>query len=204
MFGKRFQLNEQTIPIVEEIGRHMPGGKMGIVCGFKDVDAEVRQEQQIQQAGQREMERRLALQEQLLREESQRAEQDKLITALASDYRGVYYVELDKDEGVCYQVHSGLERGFRVGEHFRFSQDISDYGRRYVSGEYLEEFMNFIRPDAKAIPIIALTANAFDEDVQRSMQAGLNAHLSKPVEPNALFDTLESLIGARLAGREQG
>ena len=36
--------------------------------------------------------------------------------------------------------------------------------------------------DAKTIPIIALTANAFDEDVQRSMQAGLNAHLSKPVE----------------------
>ena len=50
------------------------------------------------------------------------------------------------------------------------------------------------RPDAKTIPIIALTANAFDEDVQRSMQAGLNAHLSKPVEPEALFKTLESLV----------
>ena len=50
------------------------------------------------------------------------------------------------------------------------------------------------RPDAGTIPIIALTANAFDEDVQRSMQAGLNAHLSKPVEPDALFETLESLI----------
>ena len=50
------------------------------------------------------------------------------------------------------------------------------------------------RPDAKKIPIIALTANAFDEDVQRSMQAGLNAHLSKPVEPDALFETLEGLL----------
>ncbi len=50
------------------------------------------------------------------------------------------------------------------------------------------------REDAKRIPIIALTANAFDEDVQRSMQAGLNAHLSKPVEPEALFETLELLI----------
>jgi CheY-like chemotaxis protein len=50
------------------------------------------------------------------------------------------------------------------------------------------------RVDAKEIPIIALTANAFDEDVQRSMQAGLNAHLSKPVEPDALYETLESLI----------
>ena len=50
------------------------------------------------------------------------------------------------------------------------------------------------REDAAAIPIIALTANAFDEDVQRSLQAGLNAHLSKPVEPDVLFHTLETLI----------
>jgi CheY-like chemotaxis protein len=50
------------------------------------------------------------------------------------------------------------------------------------------------RDDAKTIPIIALTANAFDEDVQRSMQAGLNAHLSKPVQPELLFETLENLI----------
>ena len=50
------------------------------------------------------------------------------------------------------------------------------------------------RKDAKAIPIIALTANAFDEDVQRSLQSGLNAHLSKPVELEKLFETLETLI----------
>ena len=50
------------------------------------------------------------------------------------------------------------------------------------------------RTDAKTIPIIALTAKAFDEDVQRSLQAGLNAHLSKPVEPDALFATLESMV----------
>ncbi len=50
------------------------------------------------------------------------------------------------------------------------------------------------RGDAESIPIIALTANAFDDDVRRSLQAGLNAHLSKPVEPELLFDTLETLI----------
>ncbi|MBR4455327.1 MAG: response regulator [Solobacterium sp.] len=50
------------------------------------------------------------------------------------------------------------------------------------------------RPDAKTIPIIALTANAFDEDVQRSMQFGMNAHLSKPTEPDLLYQTLEELI----------
>ena len=62
--------------------------------------------------------------------------------------------------------------------------------------EATETIRNMDRSDAKEIPIIALTANAFDEDVQRSMQAGLNAHLSKPVEPEVLFETLENLIGS--------
>jgi CheY-like chemotaxis protein len=48
------------------------------------------------------------------------------------------------------------------------------------------------RPDAKLIPIIAMTANAFDEDVQRSLQAGMNAHLSKPVESENLYKRLKS------------
>jgi CheY-like chemotaxis protein len=50
------------------------------------------------------------------------------------------------------------------------------------------------RPDARRIPIIALTANAFEEDVKNSLEAGMNAHLSKPVEPESLYDLLASLI----------
>lgn len=49
------------------------------------------------------------------------------------------------------------------------------------------------RPDARTIPIIALTANAFDEDVNNSIEAGMNAHLSKPVEPEKLYSMLSSL-----------
>ena len=50
------------------------------------------------------------------------------------------------------------------------------------------------REDAKRIPIIALTANTFDEDIQLSMQAGMNAHLSKPVEADRLIRILGELI----------
>ena len=60
--------------------------------------------------------------------------------------------------------------------------------------EATEQIRALPRPDAKAVPIIAMTANAFDEDVQRSLQAGMNAHLSKPVEPEHLYRTLEELI----------
>lgn len=50
------------------------------------------------------------------------------------------------------------------------------------------------REEAKTIPIIAMTANVFDEDVQRSHEAGMNAHLSKPIEPDKLYKTLAELI----------
>ena len=50
------------------------------------------------------------------------------------------------------------------------------------------------KEDAKTIPIIAMTANAFDEDVEKSRAAGMNAHLSKPIEPNNLYAVLERLI----------
>ena len=56
------------------------------------------------------------------------------------------------------------------------------------------EIRKLERPDAKTVPIIALTANAFDEDVQRSLQAGMNAHLTKPIDNNVLYSTLETLI----------
>ena len=49
-------------------------------------------------------------------------------------------------------------------------------------------------PDAKTIPIIAMTANVFDEDVEHSLQAGMNAHLNKPIEPERLYETLSRYV----------
>ena len=51
-------------------------------------------------------------------------------------------------------------------------------------------------PDAKTVPILAMTANAFDEDVQRSLKAGMNAHLTKPADPEQLYAALEEFIRA--------
>ena len=60
--------------------------------------------------------------------------------------------------------------------------------------EAAKEIRSMDREDAKKIPIIALTANAFDEDVQLSMQAGMNAHLTKPIEMDNLLKVLGELI----------
>ena len=55
------------------------------------------------------------------------------------------------------------------------------------------------RADAARVPIIALTANAFEEDMQQCLQAGMNAHLSKPVDIALLKAALSRLIAARAA-----
>ena len=46
------------------------------------------------------------------------------------------------------------------------------------------------RPDGRTIPIIAMTANAFAEDVQASMDAGMNGHLSKPIVMDEIVKTI--------------
>lgn len=53
---------------------------------------------------------------------------------------------------------------------------------------------NLSNKDAANIPIIAMTANAFDDDVNKSKAAGMNAHLAKPIDPKRLFRTLVELI----------
>ncbi|MBP3204811.1 MAG: response regulator [Lachnospiraceae bacterium] len=49
-------------------------------------------------------------------------------------------------------------------------------------------------PASASIPIIAVTANAFREDVQRALDAGMDGHVSKPIDPDALMQTLYQIV----------
>jgi CheY-like chemotaxis protein len=51
------------------------------------------------------------------------------------------------------------------------------------------------KSDASTIPIIAMTANAFDEDVKASKEAGMNAHLQKPIDVQLLYKVLYKYTG---------
>ena len=55
-------------------------------------------------------------------------------------------------------------------------------------------------PDASAVQIIALTANAFAEDIAKSLSYGMNAHVAKPIEPNLLCAAVEQAYSLRHAG----
>ena len=93
-----------------------------------------------------ELEQRLLLQEQLLKQKAEHEQQEKMITALASDYRSVYYLELDNNKGICYQSRSDLD-GLHVGESFDYLEAVTAYCNRYILEPYREEFLRFIQPD---------------------------------------------------------
>jgi polar amino acid transport system substrate-binding protein len=60
-----------------------------------------------------------------------------------------------------------------------------------------------IRQKNKDIPIIALTANAMKEDIQRTKEAGMNKHLNKPIEVEKLYATLLQYISKKVAANEE-
>ena len=95
-----------------------------------------------------ELEERLKLQDELLAERKSAEQQTKLITALASDYWSVYYIELDQNEGVCYQSHPDIESGFAVGQHFPYLESFTAYANDYITESYREGFLAFVQPEA--------------------------------------------------------
>ena len=84
---------------------------------------------------------------------------------------------------------------FEASELYHFDAILMDVRMPVMDGlEASYAIRSLERDDSPLVPIIALTANAFDEDVKQSLQVGMNAHLSKPVEPERLFRTLRELI----------
>jgi two-component system, sensor histidine kinase and response regulator len=56
------------------------------------------------------------------------------------------------------------------------------------------EIRSLQRADARAVPIVAMTADAFKDDVQRCLDCGMNAHIAKPIDPPKLFKILLDVI----------
>ncbi len=97
-------------------------------------------------------------------------------------------VEHAPDGKACLDMFSESPAG-------RYDAILMDIRMPVMNGlEAAEAIRSLDREDARTIPIIAMTANAFDDDVKLSLQAGMNAHLTKPVEAPRLIETLQKLI----------
>jgi len=87
---------------------------------------------------------------------------------------------------------------FEKSDEDHYDMILMDIQMPVMNGyEATEAIRNLPRRDAAEIPIIAMTANAFAEDIQRSKRAGMNEHLTKPLDIGQLMKCLETWIGKK-------
>lgn len=93
------------------------------------------------------------------------------------------------------------ENGLRALEKFSKSEEgyynaiLMDIRMPLMDGlTAASNIRNLSNADSRRIPIIAMTANAFDDDIEKSKAAGMNAHLAKPIDPGRLYQTLYDFI----------
>jgi signal transduction histidine kinase/ActR/RegA family two-component response regulator len=94
-------------------------------------------------------------------------------------------------------VRNGAEavEMFENSQRGEFSAILMDIQMPVVNGyEAAEKIRCSKRPDAQTIPIIAMTADAFAEAVERCKVCGMNGHLTKPIDPDMLYETLDRSI----------
>ena len=96
---------------------------------------------------------------------------------------------------ICGTASNGLEAMSLIEKH-QPDVIITDLKMPEMDGlEATRTIRNLDREDCKKIPIYAMSANAFDEDVKRSLASGMNGHLSKPVNLQVLEKTLWEVLG---------
>ena len=122
----------------------------------------------------------------------------KVLVAEDNEINAEILEELLSFEGVvCERTINGqeaLER-FRQNPAGYYDAVLLDIQMPIMNGyETARAIRNLDRPDAGTIPIVAMTANTFADDVQNSMKAGMNAHLPKPIDMAVLKEVLEKLI----------
>lgn len=84
---------------------------------------------------------------------------------------------------------------FVVSEPNKYDMIITDIRMPIIDGlTAVRNIRRINRTDAKKIPIIAVTANAFEEDIKKSEESGINAHICKPVKADKLIQTIAGLI----------
>ncbi|MEG1497455.1 MAG: PAS domain-containing protein [Clostridiales bacterium] len=97
-------------------------------------------------------------------------------------------------QGITVTMANNGETGFNIFTKSKpgsFDAILMDIQMPVMNGyEATDAIRKSQHPQGKTIPIIAMTANAFAEDVQKSIAAGMNEHLAKPIEPQQLYSTL--------------
>lgn len=121
------------------------------------------------------------------------AEDNELNREIAEEVIGQTGVTVESVEN----GKKALERFAEMPENY-YDLIFMDIQMPVMNGyEATQEIRDLPRRDASSVPIIAMTANAFAEDVQRSRNAGMNEHLTKPLDVKQLMKCMQRWIGGK-------
>ena len=102
-----------------------------------------------------------------------------------------------ESQGAMTEIASNGKEAVEIFEHSEpayFSAIFMDVQMPVMNGyEATEQIRLLSHPQAKTIPIIAMTANAFSEDIQAAYKSGMNSYLSKPIDLDLIIETLRKL-----------
>ena len=109
----------------------------------------------------------------------------------------IIHTILDKYEAKIEEAYDGqqaLEK-IRQSKEGEYDLILMDIMMPVMDGlEAAREIRKLPRNDCKTLPIVAMSANAFDEDVKKSLASGMDAHLSKPINMEQLEKTLARFV----------
>ncbi|MDR2604313.1 MAG: response regulator [Desulfovibrio sp.] len=110
--------------------------------------------------------------------------------------REIMEAVLEPAEAVITSAENGLEAVKLFSENpDAFDIILMDINMPEMDGyEATRRIRALDRPEAATIPIVAMTANTFREDVESCLSAGMNDHIAKPIDTDALFDVLQKYL----------
>lgn len=126
---------------------------------------------------------------------------DREITLLAAEDNDLNYEILQEQlrmQGIrCVRAVNGKEclKMFRDSRKGEYDAILMDMQMPVMNGlEAAGHIRKLDHPEAQSIPIIALTANAYQEDIQACIEAGMNEHLSKPIRIEEVVQVLAKYL----------
>jgi len=105
-------------------------------------------------------------------------------------------VMLLKDRGILTDTAENGEAGVRLfssSEEGYYSAVLMDLRMPVMDGNTAARTIRALgRSDAKSVPIIAMSADNFEESIREAEESGMNGYLTKPIEPQKLFEVLQT------------
>ncbi|NVK58047.1 MAG: response regulator [Alteromonadaceae bacterium] len=127
----------------------------------------------------------------------------KVLLVEDNDINAEIILDMMKDGGAgCIRAHNGLQ-ALDIVQKVDFDVILMDCQMPVMDGFAATREIRKLASEKSAIPVIALTANAFEDDRQACLDAGMTDYLSKPARRNKLYQTIAKYVGFRAKNGEK-